>query len=122
MCVLSVCSLPLRERKYNRKGAGGGHGLVREVLKAADMLQAEGLLQHCLEAFRGGLTVHTAIEHLVWAHTKGPEEARGVAMAYVGRHYKAIQVPWAWRVPCRLPIRAAACVWPESSAAKCRDV
>ena len=65
---------------------------VREVLKAADMLQAEGLLQHCLEAFRGGLTVHTAIEHLVWAHTEGPEEARGAAMAYVVQHYKAIQV------------------------------
>jgi len=29
------------------------------------MLQAEGLLKHCLQAFRGGLTVHTAIEHLV---------------------------------------------------------
>ena len=73
-------------------GAAGCHGLVREVLKAADMLQAEGLLQHCLEAFRGGLTVHTAIEHLVWAHTEGPEEARGAAMAYVVQHMRAIQV------------------------------
>ena len=65
---------------------------MREVLKAADMLQAEGLLKHCLEAFRGGLTVHTAIEHLVWAHTEGPEEARGAAMAYVVEHMRAIQV------------------------------
>ena len=45
------------------------------------MLQAEGLLKHCLEAFRGGLMVHTAIEHLVWAHKHGPQEARGLAMA-----------------------------------------
>jgi hypothetical protein len=65
---------------------------VREVLKAADMLQAEGLLKHCLEAFRGGLTVHTAIEHLVWAHKHGPEEARRLAMAYVVQHIRAIQV------------------------------
>ena len=69
-----------------------GGGLLREVLKTADMLQAEGLLRHCLEAFGGGLTVHTAIEHLVWAHTHGPEEARRLAMAYVVQHYKAIQV------------------------------
>jgi hypothetical protein len=77
--------------------AGGNSGLVREVLKAADMLQAEGLLKHCLEAFRGGLTVHTAIEHLVWAHKHGPEEARGLAMAYVVRHIKTIQVTEAGR-------------------------
>jgi hypothetical protein len=72
--------------------AAGGNGLLREVLKAADMLQAEGLLRHCLEAFGGGLTVHTAIEHLVWAHKHGPEEARGLAIAYVVRHIKTIQV------------------------------
>ena len=73
------------------------------MLKAADMLQAEGLLRHCLEAFRGGLTVHTAIEHLVWAHKHGPEEARGLAMAYVVQHIKTIQVRQtvglgSWRV------------------------
>jgi hypothetical protein len=71
------------------------NGLVREVLnilKAADMLQAEGLFRHCLEAFGGGLTVHTAIEHLVWAHKHGPEGARGLAMTYVVQHYKTIQV------------------------------
>ena len=102
------------------EGAAGGHELVREVLKAADMLQAEGLLKHCLEAFREGMTVHSAIEHLVWAHTKGPEEARGVAMAYVVRHYKAIQVTRTWRVPDRQPLRAFH-VFPASSAARCRD-
>jgi hypothetical protein len=74
------------------EGAVGSKGLVREVLKAADMLQAEGLLKHCLEAFRGGLTVHTAIEHLVWAHKHGPEEARGLAMAYAAKVFRAIQV------------------------------
>jgi len=73
---------------------------VREVLKAADMLQAEGLLQHCLEAFRGGLTVHTAIEHLVWAHTKGPVEVCGIAMAYVVQHYRAIQVTLHHQLKC----------------------
>ena len=72
--------------------AAGGNGLLREVLKAADMLQAEGLLKHCLEAFGGGLTVHTAIEHLVWAHKHGPEEARGLAMAYAAKVFRAIQV------------------------------
>ena len=70
----------------------GSNGLLREVLKAADMLRAEGLLKHSLEAFGGDLTVHTAIEHLVWAHQVGPEEARRVAMAYVVQHMKAFQV------------------------------
>ena len=74
------------------EGRAGRGSLALEVLKAADMLQAEGLLKHCLEAFRGGLTVHTAIEHLVWAHTEGPEEARGAAMAYVVQHIKGIKV------------------------------
>jgi hypothetical protein len=36
--------------------------------------------------------VHTAIEHLVWAHKHGPEEARRLAMAYVVQHIKTIQV------------------------------
>jgi hypothetical protein len=71
------------------------------VLKAADMLQAEGLLKHCLEAFGGGLTVHTAIEHLVWAHKHGPEEARGLAMACVVQHIKTIQVTEPSSAACR---------------------
>jgi hypothetical protein len=75
------------------EGAVGSKGLVR--------LQAEGLLKHCLEAFRGGLTVHTAIEHLVWAYKHGPEEARGLAMAYVVQHIKTIQVTEAGRPPHR---------------------
>ena len=49
-------------------------------------------LKHCLEAFRSGLTVHTAIQHLVLEHKHGPEEARGLAMAYVVQHFKTIQV------------------------------
>ena len=90
-------------RKPVRAGerAAGSNGLVREVLKAADMLQAEGLLKHCLEAFGGGLTVHTAIEHLVWAHKQGPEEARGLAMAYVVQHIKTIQVTEPSQAACR---------------------
>jgi hypothetical protein len=66
--------------------------LVREVLKAADIVRAEGQLKHCLEAFGGGLTVHTASEYLLWAHKAAQEEARRVAMAYMKQHYKAIQV------------------------------
>ena len=62
----------------------------REVLKEEGMLQAEGLLKHCLEAFRDCLTVHTAIEQLMWAHQDGPEEA------YAAKHFRVIQVipPW----------------------------
>ena len=41
------------------EGAGRA-ALELEVLKAADLFQAEGLLKHCLEGFRGALTVHTA--------------------------------------------------------------
>ena len=78
------------------KDAGGaGQTEVREVLKAADMFRAEGLLKHCLEAFGKGLTVETAVEGLVWAHGSGPEAARRVAEAYVVAHFKAIQV---WHV------------------------
>ena len=98
------------------EGAAGGNGLVREVLKAADMLQAEGLLKHCLEAFRGGLTVHTAIEHLVWAHTHGPEEARGLAMAYVVQHIKTIQVTEAGQ-PLQRGLCLSSCICPVLSAA-----
>jgi hypothetical protein len=67
--------------------AGGSSGLVREALKAADMLQAEGLLKHCLEAFRGGLTVHTAIEHLVWG---AQARVRGGAREGDGVHSKVL--------------------------------
>jgi hypothetical protein len=65
---------------------------VREVLKAADMLQAEGLFRHCLEAFRGGLTVNTAIEHLVWAHQGGPTEARDIATEFFVANGRTIRV------------------------------
>jgi hypothetical protein len=66
--------------------------LELEVLKAADLFQAEGLLKHCLERFRGGLTVHTVAEQLVWAHTRGPEEARAVATEFFAAHCRAIWV------------------------------
>jgi hypothetical protein len=98
------------------EGAAGGNGLVREVLKAADMLQAEGLLKHCLEAFRCGLTVNTAIENLVWAHTHGPEEARGLAMAYVVQHIKTIQVTEAGQ-PLQRGLCLSSCICPVLSAA-----
>ena len=66
-----------------------------EVLKAADLLRAEGLLQHCLEGFREALTVATAVEQLVWAQQEGPVEARAIATDYFVANCKAIRVR-AW--------------------------
>ena len=93
------------------------NGLVREVLnilKAADMLQAEGLFRHCLEALRGGLTVHTAIEHLVWAHKRRPEEVRAMATEFCCQHGNRVLLPTAepsgrmrerrWRCSRRCPM------------------
>ena len=72
------------------------------MLKAADLFQAEGLLKHCLEAFRRGLTVHTAIEQLVWAHTHGPAEARTMATDYFVRNGNRIKVLPCYIVPAIL--------------------
>jgi hypothetical protein len=66
--------------------------LEREVLKAADLFRLEALLEHCVEAFRRGLTVDTAVEELVWAHLFGPAEARSVATEYFVRNAGRIQV------------------------------
>ena len=79
------------------KGAEGEEAtrrqtMEREVLMVADLFQAEGLLKHCLEVFRLSLTLYTAVEHLVWAHLHGPQEARTLATAYVVLNFKAIQV------------------------------
>jgi len=75
--------------------------MAREVLKAADLFQAERLLKHCLETFRLSLTLHTAVECLVWAHLHGPLPARTLASDYVSLHFKAIQVrPYLSRVVC----------------------
>ena len=53
-------------------------------------------MQHCLESFRGGMTVATAVEELVWAHQEGPAEAREMATDFFVRNRKAIRVR-AWR-------------------------
>ena len=74
------------------EGRAGRGALALEVLKAADLFQAEGLLKHCLEGFRGALTVHTVVEQLVWAHTRGPAEARAVATEYFIAHGRAVRV------------------------------
>jgi hypothetical protein len=66
--------------------------LEREVLQAADLFRLEALLEHCVEAFRRGLTVDTAVEALVWAHLFGPAEARKVATEYFIRNGRRIQV------------------------------
>jgi sugar lactone lactonase YvrE len=70
----------------------GRAALELEVLKAADLFQAEGLLKHCLEGFRGALTVHTVVEQLVWAHKYGPVEARVVAKEFFAAHGRAVRV------------------------------
>ena len=74
------------------EGGAGRGALELEVLKAADLFQAEGLLKHCLEGFRGALTVQTVAEHLVWAHTRGPAEARAAATEYFIAHGRAVRV------------------------------
>jgi hypothetical protein len=66
--------------------------LEREVLKAADLFRLEALLEHCVEAFRRGLTVDTAVGALVWAHIDGPAEARTVATEYFVRNGRRIRV------------------------------
>jgi hypothetical protein len=66
--------------------------LELEVLKAADLFQAEGLRKHCLEGFRRGLTVHTAVEQLVWAQARGPAEARAIATEFFVANSRAIRV------------------------------
>ena len=65
---------------------------VQELLRVADRFQAEGLYKHCLAEFGRALTVETAIPQLVWAHARGPEGAREVAMEYVSANCRAIQV------------------------------
>jgi hypothetical protein len=66
--------------------------LERPVLKAADLFQVEGLLEHCVEAFGRGFKVDTAVEKLVWAHNHGPVEARTVATEYFLHNFRRIQV------------------------------
>ena len=73
------------------EGRAGRGALALEVLKAADLFQAEGLLKHCLEGFRGALTVHTVAEQLVWAHTRGPAAARAMATEYFVAHGRAVR-------------------------------
>ena len=90
-----------RKGKDNGKGKGaagseedeeaGREALELEVLKAADLFQAEGLLKHCLEGFRGALTVHTVVEQLLWAHKRGPAEARAVATEFFAAHGRDVR-------------------------------
>jgi hypothetical protein len=36
--------------------------------------------------------VHTAVEQMVWAHKRGPEEARSIGISYALQHLEEIQV------------------------------
>ena len=53
------------------------------VQKAASLFQSEGLLRHCLEAFRGRLTIGGVVEALVWTRVGaggGAADCDGVVM------------------------------------------
>ena len=82
----------------DRGGGGDGEnesaGLVleRAVLKAADLFQVEGLLEHCVEAFGRGFKVDTTVEKLVWVHNDGRAESRTVATQYFLHNFRHIQV------------------------------
>ena len=65
---------------------------VEELLRVADRFQAAGLYAHCLGEFWRSLTAETAIDALVWAHRRGPQGAREVAMKYLVANCRAIQV------------------------------
>jgi hypothetical protein len=68
-----------------RAGAGGAEGGRHDA--------GGGIfLKHCLEAFRGGLIVHTAIEHLVWSHRDRPAEVRAMATEFFVANGRAIRV------------------------------
>jgi hypothetical protein len=82
--------------------------LEREVLKAADLFRLEALLEHCVEAFRRGLKVDTAVEALVWAHIDGPAEARTVATEYFVRNGRRIRVVIIYN---SVPIFSAICIF-----------
>jgi hypothetical protein len=71
-----------------------GAGAVRDSssLKTADLLRLEALLEHCVEAFRRGLKVDTAVEALVWAHLFGPAEAHTAATEYFVLDDRCIKV------------------------------
>jgi sugar lactone lactonase YvrE len=84
-----------KEAADSEEDEGAGRAALElEVLKAADLFQAQGLLKHCLAVFRGGLTVHTVVKQLVWAHKRGPgpAEARAIATEYFVAHGRAVQV------------------------------
>ena len=97
-----------------KEAAGAGRAEVREVVQAADMFQAEGLLKHSLEEFRKGLTVETAAEGLVWAHLEGPEAARRIASEFVVANGRRIQV--CFRALPRSCFGIAFPVYPQSGA------
>jgi hypothetical protein len=82
--------------------------LEREVLQAADLFRLEALLEHCVEAFRRGLKVDTAVEALVWAHSDGPAEARTVTTEYFVRNFRRIRVRTVYNC---VPTFSAICVF-----------
>ena len=66
--------------------------LVKEMLQGADLFHADALAKHCLELFKQCLTVHMAIEQLVWTHSDCPAEVRCVSNGYFVSNYSVIEV------------------------------
>ena len=95
------------------EGASARLEAKREVLKAADLFRAEGLLKHGLEVCLEGLTVVCdmviAVEAPVRAHGSGPEGTRRIAKDYFVANGRLIRV---WRV-C---VCVCVCVCGEASA------
>ena len=70
-----------------------------------------------LDDFRiEGLTVDTAIEQLVWAHSDGPAEARKVATEYFVRHFRRIRVGTIYNC---VPIFSGICVFAPCRTNSC---
>ena len=80
---------------------------VQELLRVADRFQAAGLYEHCLGEFGRSLTAETAIDALAWAHRRGPQGAREIAMTYLVANCRAIQV-WHPAASARTHVRNAA--------------
>ena len=75
--------------------AGAFQDLEREVLVAADFFCEYSMVEVCADLFERRLTVHTAIEQLVWAISTGDgllEYVRDPMLRYFNVNAAAIQV------------------------------
>ena len=71
---------------------GLDQSLQIDIIKAADMMQLEGLLDHCMEVFHGELTVANVVQRLTWAYIDGPLVARDIAKKFFSEHARTVKV------------------------------